>query len=63
MIIDTVEVRFLEDGDFVIINGEECKILCTVDFEDVIIVDYTDEMGDTCSIELNPFTELEIWGN
>lgn len=63
MVIDTVEVRFVDTGDFVVIHDEECTVIAVYDNGDYFTVEFTDSFGDKETENFDPYDELQIWGN
>lgn len=63
MIIDTVEARFLEEGDFIIIDGMECVVRVINDEGETFVITYQDDFNDLVTEEFPWDFNFEIWGN
>lgn len=63
MILGTVETWQLDEGDFVVIDNEECTIFAVNDEGDTFVITYIDGFGEKVTEEFPSEWVFEIWGN
>ena len=62
-VFGSIEGYAVEEGDYIVIDGQQIEVRSVIDNKDTITVKgYSETTGDIEEFEIDPFAEYEIWG-